>query len=123
MEYDALGQLTRKKLSPGYNNGQGLETLSFDYNIRGWLLGVNRSYLLGKNTSGYQGHFFGFELGYDKPASMGGTTFASPQYNGNIAGTVWKSAGDEARRKYDFSYDAASRFGKADFTQNTDPST
>lgn len=32
---------------------------------------------------------------------------------------VWKSDGDDVRRKYDFSYDAANRILKADFTQYT----
>ena len=45
-EYDALGQLKKKKLAPSYNNNAlGLETEDYDYNIRGWLLGMNRNYL------------------------------------------------------------------------------
>ena len=57
-EYDRLGQLKNKKL--GENN---LETLTYEYNIRGWLLGMNRDYLDETNPSGKA---FGFELGYDK---------------------------------------------------------
>jgi len=122
-EYGALGALTGKKLAPDYNQGQGLETLTYDYNIRGWLLGVNRSYLRAKNTAGYNNRFFAFELGYDQPGTEGGTSFSAPQYGGNIAGVLWKSSGDEVRRKYDFTYDPVNRFGKASFTQNTEPSS
>src|SRR5205823_5282565 len=61
-QYDALGQLKSKTLSPDYNNGQGLESLVYDYNIRGWLLGMNREYL---ETPDKDQHYFGFDLGYD----------------------------------------------------------
>src|SRR5690606_15648880 len=37
-EYDQLGQLKRKKLAPSFSNDEGLEILSYDYNIRGWML-------------------------------------------------------------------------------------
>jgi hypothetical protein len=60
------------------------------------------------------------ELGYDKSASVNSTTsYANPVFNGNIAGTIWKSAGDRVARKYDFSYDNVNRFVKADFNQNS----
>jgi RHS repeat-associated protein len=121
-EYDALGQLKKKKLVPAYNNNAGLETLAYDYNIRGWLLGANRSYLINDNGSGYEQHYFGFDLGYDKYASGAGSGsdgYWFTQYNGNITGMIWKSKGDGVRRKYDFEYDEANRFGKAYFTQNS----
>ena len=120
-EYDALGQLKKKTLSPtGGPGGSPLAPLTYDYNIRGWLLGTNRKYLLDQGVAGYTDSYFGFELGYDKSGTTpGSTSFAGTQYNGNIAGTVWKSKGDAVRRKYDFEYDAVNRFGKATFTQNT----
>ncbi|MBK8952830.1 MAG: hypothetical protein IPM85_11670 [Chitinophagaceae bacterium] len=31
---------------------------------------------------------------------------------------IWKSKGDQVRRKYDFEYDAANRLLKGDFEQN-----
>ncbi|MBS1654384.1 MAG: hypothetical protein JSU05_06055, partial [Bacteroidetes bacterium] len=37
--------------------------------------------------------------------------------NGNITGIVWKSDGDDIRRKYDFTYDETYRMLKADFIQ------
>jgi len=54
------------------------------------------------------------ELGYDKNASFG--TF-TPQYNGNMAGVLWKGESDQAKRKYDFSYDATNRLTAAEFNQ------
>jgi RHS repeat-associated protein len=120
LTYDPLGQLKTKKLAPSFN-GAGLETLTYDYNIRGWMLGTNRDYLRDKNTTGYQQRYFGFELGYDKctiaPGSCSGGEY---QYNGNISVTTWKSAGDAVRRKYNFFYDNVNRFGRADFLQDID---
>ena len=63
-EYDELGQLKKKTLSPsGGAGGVPLETLTYDYNIHGWLLGVNRDFI--KDASN---NYFGFDLGYDKAA-------------------------------------------------------
>ncbi|WP_212002738.1 DUF6443 domain-containing protein [Chitinophaga sp. HK235] len=107
-QYNTLGQLTTKTL------GDNLDNLVYDYNIRGWLLGANRSYV--KSVSG--GNYFGFELAYDQPASViDGSNYIKPQYNGNIAGTSWRSKGDQIRRKYDYSYDNTNRLTGADFNQ------
>ena len=81
------------------------------------MLGMNRSYL---STEGQttDGKYFGFELGYDKPTNKSGRNFLNTvQYNGNITGMVWKSDGDDIRRKYEFGYDAANRFMNGDFEQ------
>jgi RHS repeat-associated protein len=120
ISYDALGQLKTKKLAPAFNSNAGLETLTHDYNIRGWMLGTNRDYLRDKNTSGYQQRYFGFELGYDKTTTTPGSDIYTPlQYNGNISGNVWKSAGDEVRRKYNYEYDEVNRLGRATFYQTS----
>ena len=120
--YDALGQMKTKKLSPSYNSGQGLETMTYDYNIRGWMLGANRDFA---KTVGNGDRFFGFDLGYDKTAIKASSTssnlglFTKGAFNGNITGMVWKSTGDDEVRRYDFSYDAANRLLGADFNQYT----
>ena len=119
LSYDALGQLKTKKLAPEYNGGAGLETLTFDYNVRGWLLGANRDYAKAPSTTG---NWFGFDLGYDKTpiALSNGTPIAgynAAAYNGNITGTVWKSKGDNVVRKYDFGYDNVNRLTGAEFIQ------
>ncbi len=115
--YDALGQLKSKKLSPAFNSNAGIENLTYDYNIRGWMLGMNRNYLTANGQSGT--NRFGFELGYDKLTNSSGRNFSNAaQYNGNITGMVWKSDGDDVRRMYSFTYDAANRLMKADFIQH-----
>jgi RHS repeat-associated protein len=119
-EYDKLGQLKNAKLAPSYNSGGGLENLSYDYNIRGWMLGMNRAYARDDNNNNY----FGFDLGYDKTDNnlIGGQVYASAKYNGSINGTVWKSKGDGEKRKYDYTYDPVNRLLKADFNQYTSSS-
>ena len=118
LEYDKLGRLKKKTLSPtGGTGGNPLETLTYDYNIRGWVLGMNRDYSRDASNT----NWFGFDLGYDKTNNniIGGQTYITPQYNGNIEGMVWKSKGDGEKRKYDFAYDGGNRLLKADFTQYT----
>lgn len=114
-EYDELGQLKKKKLAPAYNSNAGLESLTYDYNIHGWMLGANRDYAKDVNNTNY----FGFDLGYDKANNgiIGSQLYVTPQYNGNISGMVWKSKGDGEKRKYDFTYDAVNRLTAADFNQ------
>jgi|GEM_PF-1171043 len=118
MSYDALGHMSTKTVgNDPANTGSSyvpLETMAHDYNIRGWLLGINRTYINSTSPTNY----FGFELGYDKlntivPAAY----YAIPQFNGNIGGMIWKNGGDGAIRKYDFTYDAANRLMGADFNQ------
>ncbi|MCX6318027.1 MAG: DUF6443 domain-containing protein [Bacteroidetes bacterium] len=121
-EYDKIGQLKKKVLAPVYNGNNGLETLNYDYNIRGWLLGMNRDYVRdAAPASGEGGMYFGFDLGYDKTNNnlIGGQLYISPQFNGNIEGMVWKSKGNGEKRKYDFTYDAANRLMVAAFNQYT----
>ncbi|WP_157300322.1 DUF6443 domain-containing protein [Chitinophaga oryziterrae] len=105
--YNALGQLVNKTL------GNNLDSLHQDYNIRGWLTGVNRDYVKGTGNN-----YFGYELSYDQTTSVvSGASYTNTQYNGNISGTIWRSVGDGAKRKYDYTYDNANRLLAGGFTQ------
>lgn|GEM_PF-2836729 len=117
-QYDMLGRLTTKALGTDPVNAPApIETLTYDYNIRGCLLGINRSsYLSGSGNANY----FGLELAYDKTTSVAnGASYAVAQYNGNVAGAIWKSKGDGIGRIYDFSYDNVNRLMQANYHQNT----
>jgi RHS repeat-associated protein len=105
--YNALGQLINKTL------GNNLDSLHEDYNIRGWLVGVNRNYVKGTGNN-----FFGYELSYDQTTSVvSGAPYVNPQYNGNISGNIWRSFGDGVKRKYDYTYDNSNRLLTGGFTQ------
>lgn len=113
MKYNELGQLQTKYLGKDLATGMPLDSLEFDYNIRGWVTGINKNYLADSTN-----HYFGMELGYDKAASVAGTSYAIPAFNGNIAGTIWRSAGDGVNRKYDFTYDNVNRLTGAAYLDN-----
>ncbi len=67
MAYDALGQLKKKELGTNLSTSQPLEELNYDYNIRGWLLGINKASMLVSN--GPSERKFGFELGYNRSSN------------------------------------------------------
>ncbi|MEW7278453.1 DUF6443 domain-containing protein [Aquimarina sp. 2201CG1-2-11] len=99
--YDRLGQLHQKRVggssSPsggGAVGGGGLQTVNYDYNIRGWLTGINDANTMGSNL-------FAFKIHYN--------TTENPLYNGNIAKTSWQTANDHVNRHYAYSYDALNR--------------
>jgi len=112
--YDELGQLAKKKLGQTRTSVANysytttpVDSLSYEYNIRGWLRGINKNYANAVNNN----NWFGMELNYD--FGFNGTLL-----NGNILGIKWRNAGDGAQRAYGFTYDGANRLTKADFTQN-----
>ncbi|SKD09162.1 RHS repeat-associated core domain-containing protein [Chitinophaga ginsengisegetis] len=105
-EYDELGQLKKKRL--GVTGGATqLETLNYEYNMRGWLKAINKDFVA---TASGSSNWFGQALSYDYG-------FTSAQYNGNIAGTIWKSRSDTIARAYGYSYDKVNRLLFADFNQ------
>jgi RHS repeat-associated protein len=108
LHYDELGNLKNKIL------GNSLDNLTYDYNVRGWNSGINTDYL-----KGLASNYFGMELAYDKAASVAaGNSYGGLQYNGNVAGMAWKSAGDGVNRKYSLSYDNVNRLVNANFSQS-----
>lgn len=104
--YNELGQLQTKRL--GVTATGQLETLKYDYNIRGWLKGINKDYA---NTDGSTANWFGEDLTYDY-----GFTLAA-QFNGDIAGSRWKSKSNGIARLYSFGYDKVSRLTSANFLE------
>jgi RHS repeat-associated protein len=114
--YDAMGQLKKKALGQkkddaGVLTTAALENLTYGYNIRGWLAGINTNYI---KTSGTESvltdSWFGMSLSYD-------WGFGANQFNGNIGGTKWRSRGDGERRSYGYGYDLENRLLYGDFAQ------
>jgi RHS repeat-associated protein len=107
LQYNELGQLSAKYL------GNNVDSLIYTYNIRGWMTGINPNYVAGTAN-----HYFGMELGFDRSTSVApGNSYLTQQFNGNIEGTVWKTAGSGVNRKYDFTYDSVNRLLTANFSQ------
>ena len=109
-DYDELGQLKAKKVGGtpdvSYMDTDGLQTIDYRYNIRGWLTDINDV----SNTT--PDKLFNFGITYN-----GGT---NPLYNGNIARTQWRTNNDDKNLKqYDYTYDALNRItGAMDNTGN-----
>ncbi|NLR82065.1 DUF6443 domain-containing protein [Chitinophaga eiseniae] len=105
-QFNSMGQL-RKKMLGVQSNGNMLDSLVYDYNVRGWLKGINQSFV---NTNNSTANKFGEILCYD-------FGFDSSQYNGSITGIKWKGWNDKVARAYGYKYDNLGRLTNADFNQ------
>ena len=110
--YDELGRLRTKRLDVTGATTQ-LETLQYEYNIRGWLKSINGQFV---NTSNSTTNWFGQEYSYEYG-------FDSAAYTGNVTGIKWKSGSDGIARAYGFDYDRIDRLTYADFAQQNPGST
>lgn len=115
--YDEYSRVKNKKLSPDFNSGAGIEDLKYDYNIQGWLTGINKDYALAATSLNQWDHYFGMYLGYENRDNK----FTNKQYNGNLTGATWKTQGDNMPRRYDYEYDNVNRFTKAQYVQKEKP--
>ncbi len=105
--YDELGQLIGKNV--GRTIASPLQKVNYNYNIRGWLKGINDVDNLGSNPT----DLFAFRLNYNDPQSGGGTAL----YNGNISETFWRTNSDNIQRKYKYSYDNLNRLLEANYSK------
>jgi RHS repeat-associated protein len=121
-DYDDIGRVKTKHLDPDYNNpnsGQAdLESLNYNFNIHNQIIGINKDYAL-KAPASYNkwNHFFGMYLGFDNRDN----TFSQSQLNGQVGGILWNTQGDDAQRKYEYTYDNAGRLTNAVFNEQQHP--
>ncbi|WP_160137664.1 DUF6443 domain-containing protein [Chryseobacterium sp. c4a] len=101
--YNDIGQLINKKT--GNTTGSPLQSIDYEYNIRGWLRKVNNP------TSG---NLFAFELKYEKPEDAAS---APARYNGNISEFDWWSAGENRLKRYAYKYDKLDRLKDASYRE------
>lgn len=110
-QYNEIGELVEKNLHrspPGV-----LQSLDFDYNIRGWLTTINQPDLSKDGTEEYEStDVFGMELMYDNAPGE------AAQYNGNIGQVNWKQAYAGATSHYRYGYDALNRLEAANYGEN-----
>ncbi|MEW7289015.1 DUF6443 domain-containing protein [Aquimarina sp. 2304DJ70-9] len=107
--YDELGQLVSKKVGGTSTTlsaqgapsvAEGLQTVDYTYNVRGWLRGINDANTLGNDL-------FAFGINYNNVTEN--THRVDSLYNGNISETIWKTANDNTKRSYSYSYDHLNR--------------
>ena len=92
------------------NNESGLQTIDYAYNIRGWLTNFNDIDNLGTDL-------FAYKMNYQ--AGSNGLLGVTPQYNGNISQTIWKSATDNTNKSYSYTYDKLSRYKTAGYGEGS----
>jgi len=98
--YDNLGQLITKGVGGNISQSR-LQTVSFGYNVRGWLKNINNVNAIGNNL-------FAFQINYNTPAS--GTAL----FNGNISQTFSRTAyTDTSLKNYTYAYDDLNRLTQA----------
>ena len=80
------------------NNTTPLQTINYDYNIRGWLSAINQD-------SFSDNDLFNFTISYNNPTGSG-----TALYNGNISQTSWNTLNtDSSTKTYTYGYDALNR--------------
>lgn len=107
--YDELGRVKNKKVG-GLLLGSGLQQVDYEYNIRGWLTGINN--LKNLSPANQPMDLFAFSLHYEQVIQNASGNVV-PLYNGNIAETYWVSASDHIERGYGYQYDPMNRLLKA----------
>ncbi|MCG2611792.1 RHS repeat-associated core domain-containing protein [Flavobacterium sp. SM15] len=112
--YDELGQLVVKNVG-GTSGESSLQKVNYQYNIRGWLTGINN--ILDLNNNANENDLFAFKINYNDATDI------TPLFNGNISETFWRTSSDNQRRKYSYEYDGLNRllgayYSKPDATVN-----
>jgi RHS repeat-associated protein len=119
-DYDDLGQLASKQVGgQDLTTYVGLQKVDFQYNIRGWLLGINNTTDLANGSDPLD--MFAFAINYDSPITNNVGSAVIPLHNGSIAETSWRTTGDNILRRYGYSYDNLNRltnsyYQKPEFT-------
>lgn len=104
--YNELGQLVEKNLHSEDNGLTFLQSVDFEYNIRGWLTKIN-----GINLQ-TDGDLFGMEFYY--VTGVSGLS-VDPQYNGNISAVKWNVDNDNYIRAYGYNYDDINQLTEATY--------
>lgn len=121
-DYDDMSRIKTRHLDPNYNSpnltGPDLEALNYTFNLHNQIKGINSDYAL-KTPATYNkwGHFFGQYMGYDNRDNV----FNSAQLDDQITGLMWSTQGDDAQRRYDYTYDHSTRLTNAAFEQQQHP--
>lgn len=108
--YDELGRLERKDV--GNVEDQPLQLIDYNYNIRGWLKGIN-------DLGSKKNDLFSLKLAYDSPEGPSNSTYYNqPLYNGNISHISWSTDNiNSGVHHYSYRYDALDRFTHAFFAE------
>ncbi|MEG0153525.1 MAG: hypothetical protein RR744_10210, partial [Cellulosilyticaceae bacterium] len=117
-QYDELGRLAHKKVG-GNDVTNSVESTDYDYNIRGWMTGIN---LKPKSSDASQpvdaSKLFSYKIKYDDSANP-----AREKYNGGISEIDWIYKDTGISNRYEYTYDKLDRLKAADYKTVTGIST
>lgn len=116
LDYDDIGQVSVRKV------GDSLQTVNYEYNIRGWLKSIN-------DPNNLNNDLFGLIIRYNEPVQEENPSTAYlndkvvPKYNGNISEVDWKTAyaSNEPIRRYGYIYDGIDRLKAAYYNDYSNP--
>ncbi|MCR9250216.1 MAG: RHS repeat-associated core domain-containing protein [bacterium] len=100
--YNEIGETQRKQLH-SVGGSSFIQSLDYQYNIRGWVSAINDISNLGSSDK------FGMKLDYENAG----------QYNGNIGRITWKTMGgslNQNEQEYAYAYDDLNRLKKATYS-------
>ncbi|MDR4894418.1 MULTISPECIES: DUF6443 domain-containing protein [unclassified Chryseobacterium] len=105
-KYNEISQLESKKVG-GTAAASPLQTIDYQYNIRGWMTRIN-------NPANLNGKLFGYEIKYNNPVY---STVSTGKYNGNIAEIDWKNSSQDILKRYNYTYDKLNRLTDAEYAE------
>ncbi|MCG2792868.1 MAG: DUF6443 domain-containing protein [Weeksellaceae bacterium] len=116
--YNELGQVTNKQVgglpSSGGVGGGFLQSIDYNYNVRGWLTNINNVDTLGSKLFAYKINYNQRD-GLETPNLDYPNLKVQPRYNGNIAEVAWKAVDYDGHipaatpQRQGFVYDKANR--------------
>jgi RHS repeat-associated protein len=114
-KYDELGQLIEKNLHSSNGGNSYLQSIDYQYNIRGWRTGINTSSLAAQPGDPY-GDLFGMEIQYNSVTgtSINGAYTTESYFDGSISSVKWKTNTLQPNvtpleRIYGYDYDVLNR--------------
>jgi RHS repeat-associated protein len=125
--YNDISQITNKKV------GNNLQSIDYNYNIRGWLTDINKTEMLIPNLGN---KLFAYKIKYNQkegitnadPAMFAGKDVVA-KYNGNIAEVDWRSVENIGNnpsltpKRYGYVYDNLNRLTAGYYQNPTNPSS
>jgi RHS repeat-associated protein len=114
-EYDDFGKLLHEHVGgTDVSNFTGLQKADYQYNIRGWMTGVNIDGITNSQLNSSENDLFAYKINYNDVQNE--TNYTGVKlYNGNISETYWLTPNSTSGnpKKYGYFYDQLNRLTNA----------